>query len=128
MNSFKGSLKRKTDRLSRFFVCYPSREVFLFVYHAQYEVILTNYPPFVVGGFKLFVLFCVGCLVRVCRQGSAAVDGFLLLTRSYNVSVNRRLAAPQQCIISVGVFKVDIEFSLIDVSRKCIVGDDLFLS
>ena len=128
MKSFKGSIKRKTDGLSSFVVCYPPRVLFLFVCNAQYEVVLKNYLPFVVGGFKLFVLFCVGCLVRVCRQGSAAVDGFLLLTRSYNVSVNRRLAAPQQCIISVGVFKVDIEFSLIDVSRKCIVGDDLFLS
>ena len=79
INSFKGSLKRKTDGLSRFFVYYPPMVVFLFVFHYQYEVSLTNQLPFVVGCFKLFVLFCVGCLGRVFFQGSSTVDGFLLL-------------------------------------------------
>ena len=126
MKSFKGSIKRKTDGLSRFVVCYPSGVLFLFVCNAQYEVVLKNYIPFVVGGFKLFVLFCVGCLVRVCRQGSAEVDGFLSLMSSCNVSITWRLAAPQQCIIYVGVFKVESVFSLIDVSGTCIVGGDLY--
>ena len=126
MKSFKESLKRKTDGISSFVVCYPSRLVFLFVWHAQYEVSLTSQLPFFVGGFKIFVIFCVGCLARVCRQGSAMVDGFLLLTSCCNVSINRRLYAPQQCIISFGVLEVYSAFDLIDVRRKCIVGDDLF--
>ena len=126
MNSFKCSLKRETDGISRFVVCYLSRVVFLFVYHAQYEVSLTNYLPFVVGGFKICALLCVGFLVRVCCQGSAMLYGYLSLMRCCNGSITRRLAAPQRCIISVGVFEVDSEIYLVDISGKCIVGGGLF--
>ena len=127
MKSFKGSIKRKTDGLSSFVVCYPPRVLFLFVCNAQYEVVLKNYLPFVVGGFKLFVLFCCCFLVRVCLQGSAMVDVFLFLKNCCSFRINQRLVAPQHCIIYAGVFEVYSAFSLIDVSGKCIIGDDLFL-
>ena len=125
-DKLRTSIKHEMDGLSIFVVCYPSRVVFLCVCHAQYEVSLTKYLPFVVGSFKLFLLFLVGCLVRVCRQGSETVDRFLLLTRCCNVSITRRLAATQQCIIFAGVFEVDSAFALIYARGKCIIGDDFF--
>ena len=54
------------------------------------------------------------------------VDVFLFLKNCCSFRINQRLVAPQHCIIYAGVFEVYSAFSLIDVSGKCIIRDDLF--